>query len=217
MIKGAVEPTARTRNIASMSEDAPPFPHVGSDDEGWLTGKLLIAMPGMDDPRFSNAVILLCAHSDEHAVGIRVNQTVEGVNLNALLSQLGVDTDIDLSGKPILNGGPVGRDRGFVLHTGDFETEEGTLTVTDDIRMTATKEALHAIASDMPPKRSLLALGYAGWGPGQLETEIANNIWLIADPENEIVFDDGFDDKWLRALARLGLSPEKLMGSTGSA
>lgn len=201
----------------STTRPPPTFSQFDSDEEGWLTGKLLIAMPGMDDPRFVHAVILMCAHSDEHAIGIRVNQPVDGVNLTALLSQLGVESDIDLSGKPVLNGGPVGRDRGFVLHSRDFETEDGTLTVTEGIRMTATKEALHALASRRPPARALLALGYAGWGPGQLETELANNIWLIAEPEDDLVFGDAFEGKWAKALARLGLTPDRLTGPAGNA
>ncbi len=187
------------------------------DDEG-LAGKLLIAMPGIDDERFSKAVILICAHSDEHAMGIVLNRAMGDITLPDLLEQLEVPMVVIPPNEPILLGGPVGKDRGFVIHSEDFESVGATIPVGEGLRLTATKEVLQAIASEHRPRKSRLALGYSGWGPLQLEDELKQNVWLVVDADDEIVFDSDFEGKWERAIAKLGISPATLQsGPVGHA
>lgn len=192
-----------------------------SDDthvaDRFLGGKLLIATPMIGDPRFDRSVILMCDHSDEHAMGIIINKPVSGLRLPELFDQLGIETDTTAPDRAVLLGGPVERDRGFVLHSNDFAADGSTLPVSADIGLTATKDILEAIASDHPPRRSILALGYAGWGPGQLEDELTANAWLVADPDEALIFSDTNDDKWEKALAIIGISPEHLSSLSGHA
>ena len=187
--------------------------HEFENEEG-LAGKILIAMPGIDDDRFSRTVILLCAHNDEHAMGIVLNRTMMDLTLPELLDQLNVPIQANPPTDPILLGGPVGKDRGFVLHSEDFESIGATIPVADGIRLTATKEVLHAIASEECPKKCRLALGYSGWGPNQLEAELKQNVWLVADADEDIIFDTDFDEKWERAMKKLGVSPSQLQPGT---
>jgi putative transcriptional regulator len=191
----------------------------GEDDGGdFLTGRLLIAMPGIDDPRFERVVILMCAHSSEHAMGIAVNRPLEGLSLPELLDRLGVDARIELPERPVLAGGPVERERGFVLHTDDFNAPQSTLSVADGLALTATREVLEAIADpDHSPRCAVLALGCAGWSPGQLEREIKDNIWLTCEPDEALVFDVDHDTKWERALAKIGVSAGRLSVQSGRA
>lgn len=192
-----------------------------SDDthvaDRFLGGKLLIATPMIGDPRFDRSVILMCDHSDEHAMGIIINKPVSGLRLPELFDQLGIETDTTAPDRAVLLGGPVERDRGFVLHSNDFAADGSTLPVSAGIGLTATKDILEAIASDHPPRRSILALGYAGWGPGQLEDELTANAWLVADPDEALIFSDTNDDKWEKALAIIGISPEHLSSLSGHA
>lgn len=192
-----------------------------SDDthvaDRFLGGKLLIATPMIGDPRFDRSVILMCDHSDEHAMGIIINKPVSGLRLPELFDQLGIESDITAPDRAVLLGGPVERDRGFVLHSNDFAADGSTLPVSEGIGLTATKDILEAIASDHPPRRSVLALGYAGWGPGQLEDELTANAWLVADPDEALIFSDTNDDKWEKALAIIGISPEHLSSLSGHA
>lgn len=192
-----------------------------SDDthvaDRFLGGKLLIATPMIGDPRFDRSVILMCDHSDEHAMGIIINKPVSGLRLPELFDQLGIETDTTAPDRAVLLGGPVERDRGFVLHSDDFAADGSTLPVSAGIGLTATKDILEAIASDHPPRRSILALGYAGWGPGQLEDELTANAWLVADPDEALIFSDTNDDKWEKALAIIGISPEHLSSLSGHA
>lgn len=188
------------------------------DETDGLTGKLLIAMPGIDDERFDKSVILLCAHSDEHAMGIVLNKTMSDITLPELLDQLDVPAGNELPNDPILNGGPVGTDRGFVIHSEDFESIGATIPINNELRLTATKEVLSAMASPDRPRKCRLALGYSGWGPKQLENELRENVWLVVDADEEIVFDTDFDGKWLRAISKLGITPDRLQrGPTGHA
>lgn len=181
-----------------------------SHHQDGLAGKLLIAVPGIDDERFAKAVILICAHSDEHAMGIVLNRAMGDLTLPELLEQLNVPMEIPPPDEPILLGGPVGKDRGFVIHSEDFESVGATIPVGAGLRLTATKEVLQAIASEDRPKRSRLALGYSGWGPMQLENELKQNVWLVVDADDSIVFDSDFDGKWERAIAKLGIKPSSL-------
>jgi putative transcriptional regulator len=181
-----------------------------------LAGQMLIAMPQMQDRRFERSVILLCAHSEDGAMGLVINKLIESLTLPELLTQLGIDGD-GLRGKAHVHfGGPVESGRGFVLHSADYN-EEGTITVGGDLALTATLDILRAIGRGDGPRRSLLALGYAGWGPGQLDAEIQANGWLHVPADEAIVFGDDFKDKWQRALGKLGIDPIALSGDAGHA
>jgi putative transcriptional regulator len=181
-----------------------------------LAGQMLIAMPQMQDRRFERSVILLCAHSEDGAMGLVINKLIESLTLPELLTQLGIDGD-GLRGKAHVHfGGPVESGRGFVLHSADYN-EEGTITVGGDLALTATLDILRAIGRGDGPRRSLLALGYAGWGPGQLDAEIQANGWLHVAADEGIVFGDDFKDKWQRALGKLGIDPIALSGDAGHA
>jgi len=177
---------------------------------GFFSGQLLIAMPGIGDPRFERALILICAHDDEHAMGLALNQPVEGLTVPDLLERLGVTATIRLPDDLVLMGGPVQRERGFVLHSDDYGSEN-SIEVGAGVSLTATREVLEAMAShNGAPARSLLALGYAGWGAGQLEEEIKQNVWLTCDADDALIFDHDYEGKWTRALAKLGVDPERL-------
>ncbi|MEL6207608.1 MAG: YqgE/AlgH family protein, partial [Pseudomonadota bacterium] len=153
-----------------------------------LTGQLLIAMPGMGDPRFERSVIFLCAHSDEGAMGLVVNHPVADLTFGELLSQLEIETSEPIESIPVHMGGPVEHGRGFVLHSGEYRESEATLEVEGGFGMTATLDILEDIAGGRGPRAILMALGYAGWGPGQLEGEIARNAWLTCASNSELVF-----------------------------
>ncbi|WP_432761255.1 YqgE/AlgH family protein [Roseomonas indoligenes] len=189
----------------------------GPASEGWLGGQILIAMPSMDDPRFARSVICLCAHSPEGAMGIVLNRTIENLTFDDLLKQLEV-TPIPPQRRIRLHaGGPVEGGRGFVLHTEDWSSE-GSLSIEGGFALTASVDILKAIAGGDGPRQGLLALGYAGWGPGQLESEIAGNAWLSVSPDEAILFtEEDQDAKWRRALAKLKVDPLLLVGTAGRA
>jgi putative transcriptional regulator len=183
-----------------------------------LTGNLLIASPSMGDSRFKRAVILVCDHDDEHAMGIILNRPMAKLTLPKLLDQLGIDCSIKLPRSPVLDGGPCQRDRGFVLHTDDWESDEATQKITMGLSLTATRDVLQAIGRGDRPQRATLALGYSGWGPGQLEDEIKDNAWLIGEPDLDSIFDaSDVKSKWEQAYQRLGVQPWQMSGSTGRA
>jgi putative transcriptional regulator len=185
--------------------------------ESFLEGKLLIALPGMPDPRFEKSVIFICAHSNEGAMGIIINKPGEGLFFHEMMEKLEIDVSATTPDPPILFGGPVQTGRGFVLHSGEFESEDSTMPVTEDISLTATLDILRAIARGNGPEKSLFALGYAGWDGGQIEDEIRANGWIHCDADNAIVFDSSLDDKWGRALKKLGIDMSGLSAHTGSA
>ena len=187
------------------------------NEAGYLAGKILVASPTIGDPRFDRAVVFMCAHEADHAMGIILNRPMGALRLPALFEQLEVKCDIDAPDRAVLDGGPVDRDRGFVLHTADVDLGEATIEVAADIGLTATREILELMASGDAPRRSLMALGYAGWGAGQLEDEIGANAWLVADPDEGLLFDDDYTEKWARALKTLGVTPEFLAASSGRA
>ena len=182
-----------------------------------LTGKLLIAMPDMGDPRFENAVVYMCAHFHEGSMGLIVNKPTPEIKFSDLLEQLSIDDGDLATDVRIHYGGPVETGRGFVLHTSDYASGAGTMNVTDDISMTATLDILEDIAAGNGPKRSMLGLGYAGWGPSQLEGELVQNGWLICDPTDDILFGRAAEHKWTAALKVLGINPLMLSASGGSA
>ncbi len=188
------------------------------DESAFLAGRLLIAMPGIGDPRFERAVILMCAHSSEQAMGIRVNRPMEGLSLPDLFDRLGVKSSIHAPDLPVLSGGPVERERGFVIHTDDYSNPDSTLAVADGVALTATREILDAIGdSARRPRCATLALGCANWGAGQLEDELRENVWLACDADEALIFDDDHETKWARALAKLGVAPERLSAQAGRA
>jgi len=181
-----------------------------------LAGQLLIAMPQMQDPRFQRSVILMCAHNEEGAMGIVVNRLLDQFDLTELMRQLGIAAQGLRGRKRVHFGGPVEGGRGFVLHSPDY-VEASTLVVADVFALTATLEILRAIGRGDGPRRSFLALGYSGWGPGQLDAEIQANGWLTVAPDDDIVFGAALDDKWQRALAKLGVHPLTLSDDAGHA
>lgn len=182
-----------------------------------LAGKLLIAMPEMSDPRFANAVIYMCTHSDEGGMGLIINKPQTKVDLSRLLKQLEIPRGPTLPNVQIHFGGPVETQRGFVLHTNDYSAETGTLEVDDTFRMTATLEVLEDLGKGAGPDVSILALGYAGWGPGQLEYEIGQNGWLTCPPSQEVIFGTDNGSKWTAALNLMGIDPLLLSATAGRA
>jgi putative transcriptional regulator len=197
----------------------------GSDDQdavesraGYLTGQLLIAMPAMRDPRFTRTVIYVCAHNEEGAMGIVVNRLIGSISFQDLMEQLELDPDrIPEARMPSIHfGGPVETGRGFVLHTTDYLVPD-SMQLSESLALTATVDILRDISEGAGPDRRLLALGYAGWGPGQLDDELQDNAWLSVDSDPEILFDKVLDDKWDRALAKIGISPSLLSTEAGHA
>jgi putative transcriptional regulator len=193
-------------------------------DHGYLDGQLLIAMPVMGDPRFERSVIYLCAHSSEGAMGIIVNRPAGSIDFPELLVQLDIIKEDDQIKLPenaetmkVLKGGPVDTGRGFVLHSSDFYIENATLRIDDGICLTATVDILKAIAKGSGPKHAILALGYAGWAPGQLENEIQGNGWLHCDADQDLIFGGDVEEKYTRALRKIGIDPGMLSNDAGHA
>lgn len=191
---------------------------------GYLDGQLLIAMPVMEDERFAGSVIYVCAHSSEGAMGIIVNRPARSIDFPELLVQLeiiGKDEQIKLpenaESMKVLKGGPVETGRGFVLHSSDFFIEDATLPIDEGICLTATVDILRAIAAGGGPKHAILALGYAGWAPGQLENEIQGNGWLHCAADDDLIFGDDVDQKYSRALHKIGIEPGMLSHESGHA
>lgn len=182
-----------------------------------LTGKLLIAMPGMGDPRFEKSVILICAHSDEGAMGLIVNKAIPDLSFDNLLEHLEIPRAPEGRDIRVHFGGPVEMGRGFVLHSRDYRGGAATMRIEGGYGMTATLDVLEALAKGEGPHRALLALGYSGWGPGQLEAEIARNDWLTAEAEAGLVFAEEDGAKWGRALKSMGIDPITLSATAGRA
>jgi putative transcriptional regulator len=183
---------------------------------GYLTGQLLVAMPQMRDPRFARSVIYMCAHSAEGAMGLVVNRRAGSISFDDLLQQLEIGPNRRNDEIRVHFGGPVEQGRGFVLHSSDYH-HAGTLRVDDRVALTATLDILKQLASGGGPRRSLLALGYAGWGPGQLDAEIQANGWLSVPADEELLFDDALDNKWERAITKIGVDFSMLSGDAGHA
>src|SRR5713226_2677531 len=191
---------------------------------GYLDGQMLIATPAMSDERFARSVIYICAHSSEGAMGIIVNQPAPHISFPDLLVKLDVIPAADLIQLPpragvvkVLKGGPVETERGFVLHSADFFIENSTLPIDDGICLTATLDILNAIARGDGPQSAVLALGYAGWSPGQLETEIQENGWLHCAADPELIFGPDTEGKYGKALRKIGIDPGMLSSESGHA
>ncbi|QQA42408.1 YqgE/AlgH family protein [Pelagovum pacificum] len=182
-----------------------------------LSGKMLIAMPDMGDPRFDQALVYICAHSDDGAMGLIVNKPTPEVKFSDLLEQLEITSGPDTRDIRIYYGGPVEGSRGFVLHSADYDSDGATLAVDEEVGLTATLDVLEELAQGRGPRSSLLALGYAGWGPGQLEDEIGQNGWLTCEPRDDLIFGRANEHKWTAALKSLGVDPLLLSGDAGHA
>jgi len=191
---------------------------------GYLDGQMLIAMPAMSDERFTRSVIYVCAHSSEGAMGIVVNQPAQNIRFPDLLVQLEVipakeriELPVRADAVKVLKGGPVETGRGFVLHSADFFIENSTLPIDEGICLTATLDILKAIARGSGPASAVLALGYAGWAPGQLESEMQANGWLHCAPDQELIFGLDMQAKYTKALQKLGVAPGMLSNDVGHA
>ncbi|MFN3624242.1 MAG: YqgE/AlgH family protein [Hyphomicrobium sp.] len=191
--------------------------------EGYLDGQLLVAMPVMSDPRFARSVIYMCAHSEDGAMGLIINQRASHISFPDLLERLGIIRADDEQGITAVGdmsihvGGPVETGRGFVLHSSDYFADDSTLPIEDGVCLTATIDILKAIAAGHGPNRALLALGYAGWSPGQLESEIQANGWLNCPADPDLIFDPDLEGKYARALAKIGIDPSHLVSDAGHA
>jgi putative transcriptional regulator len=186
------------------------------DEKHSLTGQMLIAMPAMTDPRFVQSVVYLCAHSAEGAMGLVINRPLARPSFDELLKQLELSPVPPARRIRLIEGGPVDHGRGFVLHSTDWTSDE-SLKVTGTVALTSSLDVLKAIAEGGGPKDGFLALGYAGWGPGQLDTEMQQNAWLSVPAVDTLVFDPDDDTKWRRALATMKIDPLLLSGSAGRA
>ncbi len=183
---------------------------------GYLDGQLLVAMPSMGDERFQRSVIFMCAHSEQGAMGLIVNRIADQVSFRDLLQQLQIEVPSSHREINVHTGGPVETGRGFVLHTTDY-SQESTLRVDEEFGLTATADILKSIACGEGPTRSMLALGYAGWSPGQLDAEIQANGWLHVASDVELVFDGDLDGKWARSIQKMGIDPSFLSLEAGHA
>ncbi len=190
----------------------------------YLDGQLLIAMPGIGDPRFERSVIYLCAHSEQGAMGIIINKATPMMSFGDLFAQLdiqgedgAIEPPPELMEMPVLFGGPVEQGRGFVLHTNDYFTADSSLPVAENIALTATIDILRAMAEGKGPHRAVLALGYAGWAPGQLENEIQHNGWLTCQADEDLIFGLDFDERYTAALKKLKIDPAMLSSDAGHA
>lgn len=183
---------------------------------GYLTGQLLVAMPQMLDPRFAKSVIYMCAHTEDGAMGLVVNKPMDKISFPDLLDQLGLEPAARDSDLRVHFGGPVDSGRGFVLHTADY-VQDATMVIDERVALTATTDILKDIADGQGPRNSLFALGYAGWGPGQLDGEIQANGWLSVVADDGLVFADDPDAAWTAALAKIGVTPSMLSGDAGHA
>ena len=194
------------------------------DAQRYLYGNLLIAMPDMNNDAFQRTVIYVCAHNSGGAMGIIVNRPAGSLNFPGLLAQLKIIDRSEQIRLPesvgtmkVLRGGPVDEQRGFVLHSRDFFIKDSTLEIDEGISLTATLDILKAIAHGVGPRQAIFALGYAGWGAGQLESEIQHNGWLHCPADPDLIFDDDIDTKYRRALQKIGIHPGMLSNEAGHA
>ncbi len=224
-----VETKTRSAHLICMSkskksETTPHNPEKKSKGEttdkknfAYMSGRFLLATPAMGDPRFKNTLIYVCSHDEHGAMGIIVNKSKGGLLISDLLEQIGVEGDVRVADTPVLNGGPVDIDRGFVLHSSDYYKDDTSLKLSETLTLTSTKDVLEALVSDEAPKKAMLAIGYCGWGEGQLESEIVQNGWLVVDADETMIFGEDLDTKRKKAFDALGVSPETLSFLGGTA
>ena len=184
----------------------------------FLAGKLIIAMPTMSDPRFKRSVVCICAHNEDGAIGIIINKIIESLSFSKIIKQLKLNKNMTKNDykNHIYFGGPVETERGFILHSADYFSENST-SINSEISMTASTEILQALIDGNGPNKSIVALGYAGWGPGQLDTEIQSNAWLSVESDLELVFSAKTAEKWDMALEKIGVNPALLSTEAGRA
>jgi putative transcriptional regulator len=204
--------------------ESPPPQATGAENTGtgttgaeFLDGQILIAMPGMQDPRFHRSLVYLCAHSHDGAMGIIVNKRADDLKLKDLFGKLGIPVGKRIARDAVHYGGPVETGRGFVLHSSDYQSDDATMHVDDATSMTATLDILHAMATNKGPDRAIVALGYAGWAPGQLEAELQANGWLACAADEDLLFSPDEATKWDKALAKIGVHPAMLSPTGGRA
>ena len=185
------------------------------EEPRYLTGKLLLAMPGMGDPRFDHAVIAICAHDEDGALGIGVGHPRSGLRVRQLLDQLGLEPG-NMPDAPVYHGGPVEPGRGFVIHSDDWGGQD-SIMVPGIGTLTGTIDVLKAIATGKGPSRWLIALGYAGWGAGQLDEEMTRHGWFATPADSKILFSDPAEDRWKASFQSAGIDPALLVGETGAA
>ncbi len=192
--------------------------------EKYLDGQMIVAMPGIGDPRFDRSVIYMCSHNTDGAMGFVVNKPAANITFKELLSRLdiipageGIELPEETGQVHVHFGGPVETGRGFVIHSADYFLKDSTLPINENVGLTATLEILRAIATGRGPRRVLLTLGYAGWGPGQLEEEIKQNGWLHCEPDEELLFGADLEAKYAHALRKIGIDPRMLSSEAGHA
>lgn len=183
---------------------------------GYIAGKCLIAMPALRDPNFARTVVYVCAHTPEGAMGLVVNRPITQLTFPDILDQLGIESGPDCEDIRVHFGGPVEAARGFVLHTAEYH-QSATLIVDESVALTATTDVLQAIAAGHGPRASLMALGYSGWSPGQLDEELKENSWLTVDADEDLLFGLNTEKKWDQALRKLGIDPAMLNENAGHA
>ena len=186
------------------------------DKNNFLTGKILLAMPTMEDPRFKKSVIYVCAHTEDGAMGLVINRPIEELRFSEILKQLGIKIKTNDSEIKVYSGGPVESARGFVLHSSEYKMD-GTVPVDSNTSLSATMDILVSIANGSGPRQYLMTLGYAGWTGGQLEDEVKNNTWLSLEADNEILWKCANSSKWESALKKLGVEPGMLVNEFGTA
>jgi len=177
----------------------------------------LIATPDMGDPRFQFAVIYIVSHDRSGAMGIIINKDKSGLLISDLLDQVGIEGDVRVADTAVLTGGPVDIDRGFVLHSSDYFKAGTSLKISDTMSLTSTKDILESLVAENHPENAMLAVGYAGWGPGQLENEISQNSWLVTDANDDLIFSSDLSGKWATVLTDMGIEPSSLSQSGGRA
>lgn len=185
-------------------------------DGSGLAGKFLVATPQMGDPRFARAVIYMCNHDQDGAMGIVINKTKD-IPLSEMLGHIGIQGEVRVADTAVLSGGPVDTNRGFVFHSPDFVNLNNSLHLSNTLVMTSTKDVLESLVSDNAPRKAVLAVGYSGWSDGQLASELQANAWLVVEGDEALIFDEDMDSKWTRALAKIGVTPDMLSATGGSA
>lgn len=184
---------------------------------GYLSGKIITATPQMDDPRFRHGIILICEHDDEHAFGIILNKQIRNLSLGEIGEQLGISAASKTKNPPIYDGGPCQPERGFVVHSNDW-ADASSCDINDSLSLTVSKDIIEAIMNDNGPSKSLVAMGYSGWGSGQLENEVSNNIWLVGNADESLIFSkSSAESKWQRSMLLMNIDPARLSSLSGNA